>query len=204
LHYSNIEATKKAVLSIIGQTQMCLISHLVDDPESRIRRSKFTNAEDQQLSALVGQFGETNWPLISGRMPGRTVRQCRDRWNHYLAPETKVVNWSADEDRLLLENIRVFGKQWSKLTPLFPGRTGIAIRNHFCKLARQKNSDPILKTILFDERRKKIRLDLTDARELGKGEGMLPSCRSMLMEASVAEDATELYPVNGRMGKKVN
>jgi hypothetical protein len=139
-------------------------------------------------------------------MPGRTVRQCRDRWNHYLAPDTKVAEWSPDEDRVLLEHIRLFGKRWSKLTPLFPGRTGIAIRNHCCKLARQKNSDPIFKSILFDDHRKKIRLDLTDARELGEvacddGEPALPSCLSMLMEASVAADATQLFPVGGRQTK---
>jgi hypothetical protein len=98
------------------------------------------------------------------------------------------------------------GRRWSKLTALFPGRTAIAIRNHCCKLARQKNSDPVLKAVLHDNRRKRIRLDLTDARDLtpslaDDGESILPSCLTMLVEASVAKDATYLYPVTTKFSK---
>jgi hypothetical protein len=176
------------------------LAALLDGSELRIRRCKFTEAEDQQLGVLVAQFGDTNWNEIAPHMPGRTVRQCRDRWNHYLAPDTNVTDWTPDEDMRLIERIRVVGRQWSKLTPLFPGRTGISIRNHCCKLARQKDSDPILRSVLFGGNRRKIKLDLTDARDLTElhsndEDALLPSCLEVLREASIARDATQLYPV---------
>jgi hypothetical protein len=99
-----------------------------------------------------------------------------------------------------MERIRVVGSQWSKLTPLFPGRTGISIRNHCCKLARQKGSDPDLRSVLSGGRRRRIKLDLTDARDLTElpsddDGAVLPSCLEVLLEASIAGDATRLYPV---------
>jgi hypothetical protein len=180
------------------------IPRLTQIADFRIRRSKFTEAEDQQLMALVAKFGQANWGMIAPHMPGRTVRQCRDRWNHYLTPDTKVTDWTPDEEKLLIKQICLIGRQWSKLTALFPGRTGIAIRNHCCKLARQKNSDPSLRAVLFEDL-KRIKFDMTDARELTEagegGEAVLPSCLAVLMAASIAGDATQLYPVMPKSSK---
>jgi hypothetical protein len=185
-----------------GTVRRSPICRLLDDRGARIHRLKFTESEDQQLSALVEQFGDANWPVIAAPMPGRSVHQCRERWNHYLAPNTRTAEWTADEDRLLLGHIRVFGKQWSKLTQAFPGRPGIAIRNQCCKLVRQKNSDSILKAVLFDHR-EKIRLDLCDARNLPPpatedDQSAPPSCLTLLIEALIAKDATHLYPITAR------
>lgn len=112
------------------------------------KRVKFSQAEDQLLSKLVTQLGQKSWNLISKMLPGRTSRQCRDRWNHYLSPQINISSWTAEEDALLIEKIHEYGKQWSKIATFFPGRTGISIRNHCCKLSRQPHSDALLKQIL--------------------------------------------------------
>lgn len=49
-------------------------------------KSKFTPQEDQMLSDLVARFGENDWKAISFCMRTRSVRQCRERWQHYLSP----------------------------------------------------------------------------------------------------------------------
>jgi hypothetical protein len=83
---------------------------------------------------------------------------------------------------------------------MFPGRTAISIRNHCCKLARQSGADPILRSLLFDEAQRKVRMDLTDAKELGDFESkdnidLFPSCRFLLTAVSSAPDATKLFPL---------
>jgi hypothetical protein len=178
----------------------------VGDP-SRVTRSKFTEVEDQHLCSLVEQFGECNWMAIASGLPGRTVRQCRDRWNHYLAPEAKISEWTTEEDRLLVERLRTFGKQWAKLSLMFPGRTAISIRNHCCKLARQSDADPILRSLLFDEAKRKVRVDLTDAKELNDFDSkdnieLFPSCQFLLAAVSVAPDATKLFPLFPRVKRE--
>jgi hypothetical protein len=168
--------------------------------QCRGTRAKFSEQEDQQLCSLVEQFGDSNWPTVASFMRGRSVRQCRDRWHHYLAPACSAAEWTPEEDRLLVDRIRIVGKQWAKLTPIFPGRTGIAIRNHCCKLARQKSADPVLRSLVFDDMRKKVKTDLIDANQIISHEpdpstGRLPSCATLMAEVSAAPDATRLYPL---------
>lgn len=181
-----------------------------EDGNYRIKRIKFQESEDQKLINLVQQYGVKCWSFISSQMPGRTPRQCRDRWNHYLAPQTNTTKWTVEEDQIIIKMVKKIGKQWSKIASLFPGRTGIAVRNRCCKLSRQKNADPSLKTILTGDSRKKIRIDIIDANELeseydddfssqdDKNENYhqskkLPSCVHLLRLSSESEDATYLY-----------
>jgi hypothetical protein len=48
-------------------------------------RSRFRPHEDDLLRVLVSQSETLCWAEIASQLPGRNVRQCRDRWNHYLS-----------------------------------------------------------------------------------------------------------------------
>ncbi|OHT06480.1 hypothetical protein TRFO_25508 [Tritrichomonas foetus] len=138
--------------------------------EFKIKRIKFSHKEDQHLVSLVAKFGTKNWIYISTQMPGRTPRQCRDRWNHYLAPQTNTTQWTSYEDQIIIEKVKEIGKQWAKIATFVPGRTGIAVRNRCCKLSRQKNADPFLKRILYEENKNKARIDIVDANDIDNSE----------------------------------
>ena len=114
-------------------------------------RVKFTPIEDQYLLQLVKAYGTKNWQLISRIMGNRSQRQCRDRYKHYLSPLINTTEWTPEEDRLLLEKIKIYRNKWSKIAEFFPGRTGISIRNRCCKLSRQPSSDPFLKQVLNNQ-----------------------------------------------------
>lgn len=45
-----------------------------------IKRKKFSPEEDEQLKKLVEKMGSKKWGNIAKFMPGRTGRQCRDRY----------------------------------------------------------------------------------------------------------------------------
>jgi hypothetical protein len=171
--------------------------------QGQSHRVKFTAKEDMELVSLVQQFGQDDWSTVSAQLTGRSPRQCRDRWNHYLAPYANNSSWSQEEEDLLLAKLRELGPQWSRIALFFPGRTGISLRNHCCKLARRDNPDPILSPILFGHSKRKLKSDAIDARELAIAPPSgfppparpLPSCLSLMASASVSEDATKLFPL---------
>jgi hypothetical protein len=69
----------------------------------KIARSRFRPHEDALLRLLVWQFGTEAWGEIASRMAGRNVRQCRDRWNHYLAEAT--ISWVPGDELILRQRI---------------------------------------------------------------------------------------------------
>ena len=56
------------------------------------KKQKFTLYEDELLKRIVFRFGPKNWKLIASMIPGRTSRQCRDRYSNYLAPGYIIIN----------------------------------------------------------------------------------------------------------------
>jgi hypothetical protein len=51
-------------------------------------------SEDQQLTELVGQYGGKHWARIASLLPGRTGKQCRERWCNNLDPSLKKGAWT--------------------------------------------------------------------------------------------------------------
>lgn len=114
-------------------------------------KCKFTLEEDSKLRELVRLYGTGDWNLIAEKMPGRTVRQCRERWRHYLTPELAKVPFSAEEDALLARKFKELGNQWKLISGFFRGRTDIAIKNRWLLLNRHRmrsetNSVPSIDT----------------------------------------------------------
>lgn len=48
-------------------------------------------AEDNQLRELIEQHGTGNWTNIAEFLPGRSGKQCRERWHNHLNPGIKKV-----------------------------------------------------------------------------------------------------------------
>jgi hypothetical protein len=94
-------------------------------------RRYFTPTEDRQLCALVEQYGIRDWELITSFMPGRSERQCRDRWANHLAPTLNFSDWTPEEDAFLLAKAKMFGTQWAQIKHFFPGRTDMDCKNRW-------------------------------------------------------------------------
>jgi hypothetical protein len=58
----------------------------------KIHRFRFTLNEDHILTDLMMRGGSKSWTWVASHLPGRNSRQCRDRWNHFLAP--KLPAWA--------------------------------------------------------------------------------------------------------------
>ena len=104
-------------------------------------KSKFSPDEDQQLIALVKEYGTNAWEAIIRKMPWRNERQCRDRWFYYLSPDLNKGPWTQEEDDLLIKSVKEIGPQWVKITKFFKGRTDVQIKNRWNIIKRNVTFD---------------------------------------------------------------
>ena len=149
----------------------------------KIPKEKFTKEEDQKLKDLVKKYGNDNWQLISSFVEGRSARQCRDRWNHYIGNENlKHDNWTKEEDDLLLYWYEEVGSRWAVIAKHFPNRNSVIIRNRCGQILRKYRK---MKTA---KEQNKKHFDVSDAHrleikehpktvEVSKKKIILPSCK---------------------------
>lgn len=101
-------------------------------------RSQFSAQEDEKLTNLVKLYGDDNWDDISNLMKNRNVRQCKERWFNYLAPNVKNCPWTPEEDALLEKLYSEYGSKWVKISQMIDGRTDTNVKNRYCLLQRHK------------------------------------------------------------------
>ena len=101
-------------------------------------RKLFSAEEDALLSRIMFEQPFTTWIAVAAQIPGRSARQCRDRWANYLSPENKNGPWTQDEDRLLADKFREFGPQWTTIAKFFDGRSENNVKNRWYTHLRNK------------------------------------------------------------------
>ena len=122
--------------------QKWTIAPLKPRPEKATPRRKFTEEEDRRLRELVQKKGAKKWNVIASYMPGRTGRQCRDRYHNYLVPGFFHGEWTASEDELLRQKYNELGPQWARITDFFQRRSANSIKNrwnYFVSRNREKH-----------------------------------------------------------------
>jgi hypothetical protein len=97
-------------------------------------KKKFELREDNLLTTAVRVHGTSNWSLVALAVPGRSARQCRERWNNYVNPNLHNEAWTDQEDSLLLEKFRELGPKWHRIAKYFEGRARNKVRNRIFAL----------------------------------------------------------------------
>ena len=101
-----------------------------------IIKGRWSEDEDRMLVFLVSQ-GHKNWGKVAAHMPGRTSKQCRERWNNYLDPTLIHTPFTDDEDEVLLKLQAEFGNKWALISRQIPGRTENAVKLRYHALQKQ-------------------------------------------------------------------
>jgi len=125
----------------------------------------WSKAEDARLTRLVNQFLVTNaattsgnehdrpvvgsihsganiinkrikWSKISNEVPGRSGKQCRDRWINYLDPNLIESAWTKEEDTRLFHLASSHANQWAFISRALPGRSKNQIKARLRQLDR--------------------------------------------------------------------
>ena len=135
----------KKFFSIIGKnpfkTMKCPIDLNKRNKKTAKGRQMFSPGEDLQLRNLVNQYG-TDWRKISENMPGRTARQCRERYKNYVAPGVENKPWTAEEDYMLQMMISQIGQKWAIIASQFKNRSEVNVKNRWSSLCKRFNGIP--------------------------------------------------------------
>ena len=79
-------------------------SSSTSEPESsRPYRKPWTAEEDGIVRSAVANYGVRAWPLVAALTPGRSGKQCRERWHNHLDAAVKKEPWSLQEERMLYQ-----------------------------------------------------------------------------------------------------
>ncbi|OHS98191.1 Myb-like DNA-binding domain containing protein [Tritrichomonas foetus] len=105
---------------------------------------KFSDREDDKLKVLVEQEGPHKWTKIASKMPGRTAKQCRDRYQNYLSPYLINGAWTPEEDFKLHQAIRQYGKKWKQISQFFPKRSHNNVKNRYNSLKYMRSIEHMI------------------------------------------------------------
>jgi hypothetical protein len=109
-----------------------------DAPKTPAHKAKFSPEEDTRLADLVAVYGDEDWNRISSRIAGRSPRQCRDRWRHYLDPSLTLAPFTSQEDAHILQRYAEIGPKWKTIAGTLTGRTDIAVKNRWLWIERRQ------------------------------------------------------------------
>ncbi|PHH83173.1 hypothetical protein CDD82_3220 [Ophiocordyceps australis] len=98
-----------------------------------VKGGVWTNIEDETLKAAVSKYGLNQWARVSSLLARKTPKQCKARWNEWLDPSIKKIEWSKDEDEKLLHLAKIMPTQWRTIAPIV-GRTANQCLERYQKL----------------------------------------------------------------------
>mmetsp|Transcript_18477 Transcript_18477/g.39998 ORF Transcript_18477/g.39998 Transcript_18477/m.39998 type:complete len:502 (-) Transcript_18477:18-1523(-) len=106
----------------------------INDPV--MKRGAWTQSEDERLIQLVKTMKLRHWGELSIHIPGRSSKQCRERWCYNLDPRIKKDAWTPEEDAILLNAQAKMGNKWAQIASLLEGRTENAIKTRYKSIKR--------------------------------------------------------------------
>ncbi|CAG9322331.1 unnamed protein product [Blepharisma stoltei] len=92
--------------------------------------------ETAKLLEWVKYEGPTEWQSCALQIPGRSARQCFDRWRKTLKPGMSQRVWTSEENYILFEMHKRYGPQWSLIAKSLKERTAGSVRKHFFKITK--------------------------------------------------------------------
>lgn len=102
-------------------------------------KGHWTPEEDAKLRELVAE-GKKNWGQVASLIPGRTSKQCRERWCNHLDPNINKGSYTEDEDKIIVEMQAKLGNRWSIIAQQLKGRTEDAVKIRWKSLMRGRRA----------------------------------------------------------------
>jgi S-ribosylhomocysteine lyase LuxS involved in autoinducer biosynthesis len=113
-----------AAALVHGRTHKQCRQRWVDtlDP-ANAKKARWSPEDDAKLTEAVQKHGK-HWVTVAALVPGRTHKQCHQRWVHNLDAANGVKGkWTPEEDSNLIEAVKKHDKDWVSVAAMVPGRT---------------------------------------------------------------------------------
>lgn len=96
----------------------------------------WTQEETDWLITVVSRLGTDNydainWQEVARQVPGRTGKQCREKWKNDLRPNISKDPWSLKEEYVLALAHSLHGNRWSEVARYLPTRPENTIKNRW-------------------------------------------------------------------------
>ncbi|CAH2096990.1 unnamed protein product [Euphydryas editha] len=106
------------------------------------RKGRFLAEEDAVILTCYDNFGP-NFKMMTKYLPGRSVTQCRVRYQ-VLAKKRISTVWTAEEDKKLVQLManQDSSTNYSSIAPYFPGKDRVHIRARYLTLSKWMRRNP--------------------------------------------------------------
>lgn len=112
--------------------------HGSGDLTARIRKEAsrpWLPEESEFLVQVVAKLSEStdsiNWQDVAKQIPGRTGKQCREKWKNDLRPNICKEPWTLKEEYVLALAHSKHGNRWSEVSHYLPTRPENTIKNRW-------------------------------------------------------------------------
>lgn len=85
-------------------------------PRIILKGGVWRNSEDEVLKVAVAKYGLNQWSRVASLLHRKSAKQCKARWNEWLDPSIKKIEWSREEEEKLLHLAKVFPTQWRTIS----------------------------------------------------------------------------------------
>ena len=86
------------------------------ESEAVAKKRPWTQEESDMVRQLVAEHGTRSWTLMASKLPGRSGKQCRERWKYQLDPSVRRGLWRAEEDAVIVRERARRGNRWAEVS----------------------------------------------------------------------------------------
>ncbi|GLC37439.1 hypothetical protein PLESTM_000584800 [Pleodorina starrii] len=126
----------------------------------------------QVVSKTSTNLDNINWQDVAKQVPGRTGKQCREKWKNDLRPNICKEPWSLKEEYVLAVAHSLHGNRWSEVAKYLPTRPENTIKNRWYATNRAK-AEVKIRTFLW------LYSDLVDRQSFPAGPEAIDKARDL-------------------------
>jgi len=98
----------------------------------------WTEEEDRLLTEIVTKYRPRSWDKLAAEfMPTRTGGQLRARWEYVILRRGQQRQFTAEEDRIILQTYAKVGTSWAQIADKLVNRKDQEVKHRFRKLQRK-------------------------------------------------------------------